>query len=832
MNKPTTLGLAAMNLSSIALPHALAQEQPIQPPVRGAASAQPTRYWEHAFVSGNGHMSAMVFGNPDDETVLGNHCKLFLPLGSKVVVPDIGQHLPELRKVIRERGYGRGMGFMMEKAKEQGWVGFLNTDPFHPGFELKMRVAVTGTARDYLRTENFQTGEVGVRWRDDRGLFQRKLFVSRPDNVIPMKMSRLPSASGEAVPPLTVDLWVSPIPDLKVRAYTLNHQLPPEAPEAAANVLIQSQNVTGKDWITLHNVYKFGEASGYDSAIRVVTRGGSVTSDGQKVSIKNAAEVLVLMRIEPFAKAEQSSMEQLKTALSKLPASYEALLTPHAKAHGDIFNRVTLDLGGGSDRNLTTDELMDRAIKENTIPPALMEKIYDAGRYVFISSSGERSPNLQGIWTGTWQPAWSGDYTTNTNLQLAVASAQSGNMLEPMESYYRLIEEYLPDWRLNAKGFYGARGVLAPSRESNHGKLIHWSDRFYGSFWTCGAGWLAHWFYDHYLYTGDREFLAKRAVPLLKEVALFYEDFLFIDESGKYRFSPSESAEQKNTVDNSTQDIAVAREVLTNLIAACTELGIERENIPKWKAMLDKMPPYLVDAEGALQEWAVPGVPNKDNHRHMSHLYPVFQSYEFSPEATPEMWKASEIAFENRLNKWFRASNAKGNNSQASHGRMHMGLIAARLGKGDIVWEILTKMVTSRAMYASLVTAHYENGKTFNVDANGGIPEVINNSLLFALPGQLDLLPALPTGMPRGEIRGLLARGQLQINRLRWEPGVVEVELVSGKPQTLRVRVPKAMAVETFEASGGNVKINPAAANARTVTLPANVPVKLRITTR
>ena len=143
-------------------------------------------------------------GEPD-ESCIGNHCKLFLPLGSKVVVPDIGQHLPELRKIMRERGYGRGMGFMMDKAKEQGWVGLLNTDPFHPGFELKMRVAVTGTARDYLRTENLQSGEVGVRWRDDRGLFQRKLFVSRPDNVIAMKMSRLPSVSGEAVP-LSVDL--------------------------------------------------------------------------------------------------------------------------------------------------------------------------------------------------------------------------------------------------------------------------------------------------------------------------------------------------------------------------------------------------------------------------------------------------------------------------------------------------------------------------------------------------------------------------------------------------------------------------------------------------
>ena len=100
---------------------------------------------------------------------------------------------------------------------------------------------------------------------------------------------------------------------------------------------------------------------------------------------------------------------------------------------------------------------------------------------------------------------------------------------------------------------------------------MHWGG-WPGQFWMSGAGWLAHWFYDYYLYTGDRDFLARRTVPLLKEIALFYEDMLFVDEGGRYRFSPSYSPETL-TADNATMDVAVAREVLGNLLAACETLG-------------------------------------------------------------------------------------------------------------------------------------------------------------------------------------------------------------------------------------------------------------------
>jgi hypothetical protein len=216
----------------------------------------------------------------------------------------------------------------------------------------------------------------------------------------------------------------------------------------------------------------------------------------------------------------------------------------------------------------------------------------------------------------------------------------------------------------------------------------------------------------------------------------------------------------------------------------------------------------------------------------MSHLYAIFQSYAFDPETTPELWNASEKAYEARLATWFRNPENIGdkkNNETASHGRMHLGLCAARFGRGEDIWEIPTRMAGYGSIYPSMATAHYEKGAVFNMDANGGIPEILNNALVFSLPGKVDLLPALPQALGSGEIRGLLARGQIKLNRLKWSPGSLEVELVSAKDQSVVIRVPKADTLKSFDAKGAK-NTDATASNARTVALKANQPTTLRIT--
>ncbi|MCX7047235.1 MAG: glycoside hydrolase N-terminal domain-containing protein [Candidatus Sumerlaeota bacterium] len=275
----------------------------------------------------------------------------FLPLGNSEIVPDLAQYVPELRRIIREKNYGEAMKFFLGKAKEQGYPGLIPTDPFHPGLFINVNLPADGPISDYVRTENFQTGEVVTRWRDRRGEFHRRLFVSRTDNLIAL------SLTGPAPSELL-------FPDV-------------------AEKRIESQKEASPEWVTYHNVYAKGKG-GFDAAVRVIR-------------IDEGRDILALIRIAPWktplpketseawayspdnpdfknpgkfnpvppladssvvayasANDAQALMPQLKKSLADVRPDYAQLLAPHAKAHGELFNRVTLDLQGGADRTKTT----------------------------------------------------------------------------------------------------------------------------------------------------------------------------------------------------------------------------------------------------------------------------------------------------------------------------------------------------------------------------------------------------------------------------------------------------------------------------------------------
>jgi hypothetical protein len=745
-------------------------------PARGARSVTPAKRWEEAFVSGNGRMGAMLFGNPTNETLVANHCRLFLPLGSREIVPDLAKHLPELRQIIRAKGYGAAMEFFLGKAKEQGFPGLTWTDKFHPGLLCNIVQPASGAIRDYERTENFATGEVCVRWRDSRGEFRRRLFVSRTENLIVVSLT-------------------GPVP-CELLFPAVDHKL------------VVAQQQTTPDWITYHNVYAQGKG-GFDSAVRVIRK-----DEGR--------ETLVLVRITPwktpmlkeqsdawacspdnpdFKKTgvftpsppladssvvtyrttddAQALLSQLKQSLAEVRADYDALLASHARVHAELFNRVEFDLGGGAERALTTEELLDRAKKDNTLPPALMEKMYDAGRYMFICSAGELAPNLQGIWTGSWNANWSGDYTLNSNIQCAIASGCSANLADLMEGYFRLMESFYPEWRLNAKRIYGCRGFYTNSRASNTALELHWGG-WSGVFWTAGCGWLASFFTDYADYTGDREFLSKRCVPLLKEITTFYEDFLSeTDASGRVVFIPSYNPETRPCI-NATMDIAVAREILMKLIGACRELNIERDNIPRWEALLNKLPSYPVNNDGELIEH--PGGTASPKHRHHSQLYPCFQGFDPLFETDAALRSAAQATVRAKI----AASDAGGEDS--SFGRIQAGVSAAYLRMPEEAYSRLKIMAVKRSMNPSLITSHNPNARAFNTDGNGGIPQIVNTMLVFSRPGCIDLLPALPKEWPTGSVKGLRARGGFEVN-MAWADGKLtkaKIKSLIGNPLHVR----------------------------------------------
>ena len=277
----------------------------------------------------------------------------------------------------------------------------------------------------------------------------------------------------------------------------------------------------------------------------------------------------------------------------------------------------------------------------------------------------------------------------------------------------------------------------------------------------------------------------------------------------------------------------MAKAVLTYLIKSCETLSIEKDNVRKWKVMLDKMPPYLINKGGGLQEWSWPGAGEDYNQRHHSHFLPLYQFCEFDRDRTPALWKASEVAFEHKVQQWLRR--AKGSNSNhITHGMMNQGQCAARLGRGDVVYEVLSRMATRRYLYPSFMISYWPGLKGFGFDSVGTIPDVVNNSLVFSWDGVLDLLPALPSQWPKGSISGVLARGQIRIDRLAWDrpPGRIDLTLTSGIAQTITLRLPPVSRITSVKVIEGKatVKDLPGRPNRRELALPAGQAVRVHIT--
>ena len=270
-----------------------------------------------------------------------------------------------------------------------------------------------------------------------------------------------------------------------------------------------------------------------------------------------------------------------------------------------------------------------------------------------------------------------------------------------------------------------------------------------------------------------------------KELALFYEDFLTVtDKDGNYIFVPSFSPENNpaNTepcrammVINATMDIAVCREVLTNLIDACELLGTDADSVPKWKAMLAKMPPYLLEPDGTLKEWAWPTLEERYSHRHISHLYGAWPGDEIDPDRTPKLALAAMMADRRRVPERL-----------AAHGRCHRALVGARLKDCYMVDTELRQLIEQGYVATTLRCSH--DPWAFPMpDAQGGIPTIMMEMLLYSRPGVIEVLPALPETLVKGSINGMLARTFARINKLAWnmETRTVELTVTSFRKQDI-----------------------------------------------
>lgn len=746
-------------------------------PGRGFFSRMPAKDWEHALVTGNGKLGAMVHGVPNDETIILNHGRLYLPLHQPLAPPDTATLLPEIRRMMGEGNYQAAADLVVATADKAGYGGKRWTDPFVPACDLKLRMEPAGTEENYQRSVDFTTGVAAVRWTDNRGSFQRNVFASRADDVVVLSLKG--PAAGKV--------------DCQIRLATR----PAEGqgywnPERMFEIGIKDTAASAGDgFLTYRAGFRRtwpGSPQGYEVAARVITTGGTAAADGDSIRVAAADEVVVLARVEVLTDFSKSRLPAMKTALAAIEPGFARLLARHEAIHGPMFRRVRLDLGGGQDRELASEELLEKS-KVGSLAPALLEKVFDAARYAVLSSSGDVFPNLQGIWNGTWGPPWSSDFTLNGNVQCAIAANLPANLAECLEPFFRFHDDHMEEFRENARRLYGCRGIHVASRCSTHGRNNHFDATWPMTFWTAGAAWSAQFYHEYASYTGDREFLAKRAVPFMKEAALFYEDFLIPGPDGKLLFSPSYSPENNPANNpsqacvNATMDVAAARELLTNLVADCKLLGIEAEGIKRWQAMLDKLPAYQVNADGAVKEWTTPLLEDNYAHRHVSHLYPLFAGLPADLAADEPLRKAFLVALEKRMEVRRRE-----NGGVMAFGLVQMGLAAASLREAGMAHEIVD-WLTNNFWRSNLVSTHNPD-ELFNTDICGGLPAVVLRMLVDSSPGRVDLLPALPPQWPSGTLEGARCRGNIELRSLRWSPEEVTATLRSGQTQTIDLALP------------------------------------------
>ncbi len=788
-------------------------------PQRGFVSSRPARIWDEGLITGNGTIGINALSRPLKERVIFSHERLFMPMGAPVMPPDQSMRLFEIRRLIHRGLYRQACELQFDLS---GQDGFMYPDYYVPAFDLTIHTEAEGEVRDYARSVDFQTGEMTVHWADDRGVFERRMFVSRDAGVAVLLLTA-PSSALDcrlALEPREPSDQFNPDSDISKRSDAVFK-------EHVSDIKAAS----GESWLTYSNSFTKaypGSIHALESYARVLAKGGTTEpqADGSLV-VKGADYVMIFVDIRLLYDPEKSALDEMKSNLGGLAADYDALLKDHARIHGELFNRMRLDIGGGADHKRTTEELLEMSNYEKP-NRALVEKEFDAGRYNIICSTGELPPTLQGIWGGTYVPGWASDFTHNGNVPSAIASYLMGNMPELMLAYTSYIESIVPWMEINARHLFGARGVVLPSRSTTHGFNNALNPRFAGGMWVGGAGWAAHFFYDYYLYTGDREFLANHALPFMERVAVFFEDYLYEGPDGKFVFSPTQSPE--NTPGNSnsqasfnaTMDVAVAKELLRNTIAASRELGRNKDRIPTWRDMLTKMPDYMVNDDGIIKEWLTPRLTNRDNHRHCSQLYPLLDGISQEIAQSPELQAAFRKSIEYKLDKHWR--NKRG--GFMSFGLVQLGQAATSLGQAELAYHCIKHLV-NRFWLNNLASMH-NHRSLFNMDISGGMPAVIIKMLVASDPGKIKLLPALPSAWPSGRIEGVLCRGAVEIHSLQWDENAVLVRLTSSRSQAVVLELPGE--ISQLSVTEGAAKVRPSVrSNQRRLDLPSGQSVSLRM---